>query len=161
MDSSRLLLFERIVRGVRSITEEDHVPPQGKSHPFDERNVHPDLPVEVKRLFDNGHFALASLVAFKYIDEQVQHISSDADYGQSLMMRVFGGTPPKLMLNSNVTTSEQNEQAGYKFIFAGAMTGIRNPRGHKTGIVDDLDTCLDHLSLASMLLRKLERAGLR
>jgi len=44
---------------------------------------------------------------------------------------------------------------------AGAMLGIRNPRGHKTGMVDDPDVCLDHLSLASMLVRRLDEAGLR
>jgi hypothetical protein len=41
------------------------------------------------------------------------------------------------------------------------MAGIRNPRGHLPSVVDDPDTCLDHLSLCSMLLRRLEQAGLR
>jgi len=79
----------------------------------------------------------------------------------ALMMRAFGGNPPKLPLNPGMTASERSEQDGYKFIFAGTMLGIRNPRGHATGLVDDPDTCLDHLSLTSMLLRKLEDAGLR
>ena len=97
----------------------------------------------------------------KFLDDEVQRIAGVSDYGKSLMMSVFGGSPPRLPLNPGMTTSEQNEQEGYKFLFAGAMIGIRNPRGHKAGLVDDPDTCLDHLAFCSMLLRRLEDAGLR
>jgi|SRR5580698_2145181 uncharacterized protein (TIGR02391 family) len=156
----RLERFEKIVRQAHNFTEAASKP-DSAVHPFDERNVHPDLPPEVRRLFDNGHFSQATFEAMKFLDEEIQRISSDSDYGKSLMMRVFSGSPPKLPLNPGMTTSEQNEQEGFKFIFAGVMVGIRNPRGHATGIVDDPDTCLDHLSLCSMLLRRLEEAGLR
>lgn len=152
--------FERIVRNAHVFTESDSGAGSAE-HPFEGRNVHPDLPEQVRKLFDNGHYAQASFEALKYLDEEVQRISIDQDYGKSLMMRVFGGSSPKLPLNPGMTLSEQSEQEGYKFIFAGAMAGIRNPRGHKSGIVDDPDTCLDHLVLTSMLLRKLEDAGLR
>ncbi len=152
--------FERIVRTAHNFTEAES---RGDStvHPFEERNIHPDLPVDVRNLFDNGHYPQATFEALKYLDEEVQRASADTDFGKSLMMRVFGGTSPKLALNPGMTPSEQSEQEGYKFIFAGTMQGIRNPRGHTTQISDDPDTCLDHLSLTSMLLRKLEEAGLR
>lgn len=155
-----LRLFEGIVRKAHAFTESPG-DPGSTLHPFDERNIHSDLPVDVRRLFDNGHYSQATFEAFKYVDEEVQRISGDNDFGKSLMMRVFGGTPPKLPLNPGMTTTEQSEQEGYKFLFAGSMAGIRNPRGHKTGVVDDPDTCLDHLGFASLLLRKLEDAGLR
>lgn len=152
--------FERIVRAAHVVTEGE-AQLSSTVHPFDARNIHPDLPAEARRLFDNGHYAQATFEALKYLDEEVQRVSGDPDFGKSLMMRMFGGNPPKLPLNPGMTLSEQSEQEGYKFIFAGAMAGIRNPRGHKSGVVDDPDTCLDHLSLTSMLLRKLEEAGLR
>jgi glycerol uptake facilitator-like aquaporin len=41
------------------------------------------------------------------------------------------------------------------------LAQIRNPRGHEYAVVDDPDTCLDHLSFVSMLLRRLEAAGFR
>ena len=75
------------------------------------------------------------------------------------MMQAFAGTPPSVVLNANTTTSEQDEQRGFQFIFAGAMLAIRNPRGHEYSIDDSPDQCLDHLSLASLLLRRLEQAG--
>ncbi|MGD9502271.1 MAG: TIGR02391 family protein [Methyloceanibacter sp.] len=60
-----------------------------------------------------------------------------------------------------MTKTEKVEQEGFMFLFAGGMLAIRDPRAHKTGLTDDPDTCLDHLSLASMLLRRLDEAGLR
>ena len=158
--SDKLRRFEQIVRSAHQFTEAAPGP-DTDVHPFELRNIHPDLPVLVRQLFDNGHYAQATFEALKFLDEEVQRLSAESDYGKSLMMRVFGGSPPKLPLNPGMTPSEHSEQEGYKFIFAGTMAGIRNPRGHKAGVVDDPDTCLDHLSLTSMLLRKLEEAGLR
>ena len=158
--ASRLSAFEAIVRRAFQFTE-PAATADVSGHPFDARNIHGDLPDDVRRMFDNGHFAQATFEAFKFVDEEVQRISGDPDFGYSLMMRVFGGVAPVVALNPGMTTSEKNEQDGYKFIFAGAMLGIRNPRGHKAGQVDDPDACLDHLALASMLLRRLDDAGLR
>lgn len=155
-----LQMFERIARNAHAFTEADSES-ESSGHPFEDRNIHSDLPAEVRRLFDNGHYAQATFEALKFLDEEVQRISGDSDFGKSLMMRVFGGSPPKLPINPGMTATEQSEQEGFKFIFAGTMAGIRNPRGHKSGVIDDPDTCLDHLCLASMLLRKLEEAGLR
>ena len=50
-------------------------------------------------------------------------------------------------------------QDGYRFVFAGGVKAIRNPRGHEHSVVDDPDICLDHLSFVSLLLRRLEQAG--
>jgi len=158
--ASRFQLFERITRLAHQFTEAE-TPRTEADHPFDLRSVHPDLPADVRQLFDNGHFAQATFEAFKYVDEEMQRISGSSDFGSSLMMKVLGGTPPAVALNPGMTVTEKSEQEGFKFLFAGAMLAIRNPRGHKCGIVDDPDTCLDHLSLASMLLRRLDDAGLR
>ena len=54
--------------------------------------------------------------------------------------------------------SEIDEQKGYRFLFSGAVMAIRNPRGHEVNLNDDVDTCLDHLAFASLLLRRLEQA---
>jgi uncharacterized protein (TIGR02391 family) len=158
--ASDLELFERIARRAYRFTDAAAAPLK-TAHPFEARDVHPDLPADVRTLFDNGHYAQATLEAFKFLDEEVQRISGSSDYGMSLMMRAFGGNSPTLKLNAGLSVSEKNEQEGFKFLFAGAMQGIRNPRGHTSGIVDDPDICLDHLSLASMLLRRLDEAGLR
>ena len=152
--------FERVARRVFKFSDATSQRSTSE-HPFDARDLHSDLPPDVKTLFDNGHYAQSTFEAFKFIDEEVQRISGDSDFGSSLMMRVFGGDTPSISINGGKTKSEKSEQEGFKFLFAGAMLGIRNPRGHTSGINDDPDACLDHLALASMLLRRLEDAGLR
>ena len=71
------------------------------------------------------------------------------------MMAAFNDSNPKVRLTNLSSQSEIDEQQGYRFIFAGAMSAIRNPRGHDIN-VDPIHRCLDHLSFASVLLRRLE-----
>ena len=75
------------------------------------------------------------------------------------MMKVLSESSPLIKLTPGLTVSEKDEQKGYQFLFAGSVLAIRNPRGHEYAIKDSPDTCLDHLSLASLLLRRLEQAG--
>jgi uncharacterized protein (TIGR02391 family) len=77
------------------------------------------------------------------------------------MMEAFNENNAKVKLNALVTDSEIDEQRGYKSIFAGAAAGIRNPRGHEIDIRDTPDEALDYLALASLLLRRLDVAGVR
>ena len=75
------------------------------------------------------------------------------------MMKAFSEPSPPIELTPLANRSERNEQEGYKFLFAGSMAAIRNPRGHEVLVSESPDECLDHLSLASLLLRRLERSG--
>jgi len=160
---SSLERFEAIARALARLPREEpaaQVSVEALSlHPFDSRNIHPDLPAKVRDLFDDGHFPEATSLAFKYLDKKVQEHSGLTESGYKLMMAAFEGTTPKVKLNALVTSSERDEQQGYRFVFAGSMQGIRNPRAHEVTIVDDPDVCLDHLSLVSLLLRRLEQAG--
>lgn len=155
--------FEAIARALARLPEQEPATqPAAETpflHPFDSRNIHPDLPAKVRQLFDDGHFPEATSLAFKHLDKRVQKHSGLTESGLKLMMAAFDGSTPKVKLNALVTTSEKDEQQGYRFVFAGSMQGIRNPRAHEVTIVDDPDICLDHLSLVSMLLRRLEQAG--
>lgn len=128
-------------------------------HPFDARNIHPGLPPEIRRLFDNGHYAQATLEAFKFIDKQVQYHAGSSESGFRLMTQAFSEINPKIHLTPLATVTDRDEQKGYQFLFSGSVLAIRNPRAHEVCVKDDPDTCLDHLSLASLLLRRLEDAG--
>ena len=153
--TSRLALFERVVR-IAGVLGNDPLDGAAQAnHPFEERNVHPELSELTINLFDDGHYSQATFEAFKYIDLRVKALSGLNETGYKLMMAAFSEANPKIYLTSLGTQSEIDEQLGYKFIFAGAMSAIRNPRGHEIN-VDPIGRCLDHLSLASVLLRRLE-----
>ncbi|MDM9628525.1 TIGR02391 family protein [Rhizobium sp. S152] len=150
----KLEQFERIARTSRNLGTK---PPSGISaaHPFDERNIHTAITKVSKALFDNGHYSQATFEAFKFLDAKVKNLSGVNDSGHGLMMNAFGDKNTKIKLTDMITQSEQDEQSGYKFIFAGSMSAIRNPRGHEI-VHDSIDQCLDHLSMASQLLRRIE-----
>lgn len=152
--SDALKGFERIVRRAGKL----RVPPDEDdtaTHPFDERNIHAEIGKVSRKLFDDGHYSQATFEAFKYLDNKVKKLSKIRDSGHKLMMAAFAEASPKIKLTALSTPSEIDEQMGYKFIFAGAMSAIRNPRGHDI-LTDPIDKCLDHLSFASVLLRRLE-----
>jgi uncharacterized protein (TIGR02391 family) len=52
----------------------------------------------------------------------------------------------------------QDEREGFKFLFAGAILGLRNPRGHGPQRDDDPEEAMEYLALASLLMRRLDDA---
>lgn len=154
MDNA-FLQFEIIARNAYQFAESTTYA-QEFCHPFDLRNIHPKLPNIVKQLFDDGYYSQASFEAFKFVDKQVAQITNSCESGFKLMMSVFSDQGPILKLTNCKTISEKDEQKGYQFLFAGSMLAIRNPRGHEYTLRDTLDSCLDHLVLASLLLRRLD-----
>lgn len=157
MDAS-LELFEAIARRAFRFTE---APAHGEAtqHPFELRNIHERLPSVVKDLFDDGHFSQATFEAFKFIDKEIARHAKLSDSGFKLMMRALSEESPLVSLTPLASLSDKDEQRGYQFLFAGGTLAIRNPRGHEYAVVDDPDRCLDHLTLASLLLRRLGEAG--
>jgi uncharacterized protein (TIGR02391 family) len=160
---SDLQIFEAITRALAKLPQREPATQpaveNASMHPFDARNIHPGLPVKVRELFDDGHYAEATFEAFKYLDKTVERHAGINETGKDLMMKAFKEDAPKIKLTPLISSSEKNEQEGFKFIFAGGVVAIRNPRGHEYSVADSLDICLDHLSFVSMLLRRLEQAG--
>lgn len=159
--------FESIARSIAAHSVPSSVAPvhaeeRDEPHPFETRNIHPDLPTRVRKLFDDGHWEQSVFEAFKFIEKEVKRLSGlSGKTGYALMMDAFNEDKARIKLNELITESEFDEQKGFKFIFAGAATGIRNPRGHEVDIGDTPDEALDYLGLGSLLLRRLDAAGLR
>ena len=124
--------LDRFEPVVRSIGAEVVGPPPAPTeaaepeepHPFETRNIHPDLPTKVRKLFDDGHWEQSVFEAFKFIEKEVKRISGiRGKTGYALMMEAFNENSPKVQLNGLATESEIDEQKGFKFIFSGAATG--------------------------------------
>ncbi len=150
--------FQEIVRRSYQYTEAQTTP-AGGAHPFDSHNIHPSVSSVSIRLFDDGHYSQATFETYKFLDKEVQRIAGSTVSGKDLMMKAFAPDKPMIQLTPLNSASDRDEQDGYKFLFAGSIIAIRNPRGHEVGLPDSPDECLDHLSLASLLLRRLESAG--
>ena len=74
------------------------------------------------------------------------------------MRTALSPNKPILMLNANLTEIDTDEQKGYMDIFAGCMTGIRNPRAHDTDLEDEREYALKLLSWADHLVFRVKNA---
>jgi uncharacterized protein (TIGR02391 family) len=156
--SDGLAEFERIAREAHRYSYVEPRVSAVAEHPFVARDIYDGFPPKVRKLFDDGHYAEATFAALKYLDQTVQRASKLSKSGEALMMEAFKEDGPKIPLTPCGSITEKDEQRGYRFLFAGAAVGLRNPRGHEAVVADDLETCLSHLSFATMLLRRLDRA---
>ena len=83
--------------------------------------------------------------------------NSNAPDGADLMYKVFSANDPMLEFESREDESGENVQKGYMQIFAGAMTGIRNPKAHENLTISKEDA-IHKIFLASLLMNKVEQA---
>lgn len=116
----------------------------------------PKLRSATCRLYRDGHYAQAVEAAFKLVCNEVKRLAPGTGKdGQDLMFHVFSEQSPLLRLNEMQTESDHSEQRGYKFLFGGVMSGVRNPRAHDHAVEDDVDTALELLAFANHLMSKL------
>jgi uncharacterized protein (TIGR02391 family) len=121
--------------------------------------LHTDVVQLSKTRFDSGHFADSVEAAFKHINTKVKEsvfrkANKELD-GASLMTTAFSANSPIITLDNLSTESGRNVQLGYMQIFAGCMTGIRNPNAHGNTSIQPKEA-MHLLFLASHLLFKLE-----
>ena len=123
---------------------------------FDRMQFHPKVVEASKSLFETGHYAQAIFEAFKAVNNLVkQKTGLDLD-GKDLMAQVFNEKNPVLKLNPLKTRSDKDEQEGFKFLFMGAMVGIRNPKAHENIVHTDPYRTLEYLGFASLLMKVVE-----
>ena len=105
--------------------------------------VHPRIKSLAKPRFEAGFFG-----------DAVESEHREAD-GAGLMTSAFSPGNPIIRLSPLETETDKNIQQGYMQIFAGAMTGIRNPKAHGN-LNPDARKTLHLLSLASLLMYKID-----
>ncbi len=111
--------------------------------------------------FNNKHYADAVESALKEINSKLKAIhkkkkKEELD-GVKLMYACFDEENPTLVLDNLKTQSGKNIQKGFKQIFAGAISGIRNPKAHEN-IKISKDLAIHYLFLASLLMKKIDTA---
>ena len=112
------------------------------------------------KLLQDKHYSQAIFEAFKALEEYVREKSGRNEYGEYLMSSVFNENNPILKIKYSRPDTATDEQKGFRFIFMGAMTGIRNPKGHHTIIQRDRARTLQYLALAGLLFKTVDDATL-
>jgi len=123
--------------------------------------IHPQIRAISQPRFKSGHLANAIEAALKEVNSRVKafvrhHNGTDLD-GSSLMKHAFSVNHPVIKLGDITTETGRSIQQGYMELFAGAMTGIRNPKAHANVEIRH-ERAVHFLFLASLLMFKLDEA---
>ncbi|MFC2001309.1 TIGR02391 family protein [Chloroflexota bacterium] len=121
---------------------------------FDKMQLHPRIIRASKSLFHSRHYAEAIFAAFKAVNNFTKRKTGQSLDGKDLMAKVFNEDKPIIKLNKLVTRSERDEQEGFRFLYMGAMVGIRNPKAHDDIRQIDPFKALEYLAFASLLMRR-------
>lgn len=121
--------------------------------------VHPAIIKVSKERLEDGYYADAVESACKLLNTTVRTIvqsetGEEAD-GASLMRKAFSPKNPIIRLVDLHSRSGQDTQQGYMDIYAGVMTGIRNPKAHDNETISREDA-LRKLVLVSLLMYKID-----
>ncbi len=120
-------------------------------------DFHPKVKEHSLDLFNNGHYAQAIFESVKALDIFVRRKANLMDETSSnVMTKAFNENNPIIKLNNLETISDIDEQRGFRFLFMGAMTGIRNPKAHEIIIQHDRNRTLEYLAFISLLFRRAE-----
>lgn len=123
--------------------------------------MHPKILAVSKQRFHDGYYADAVESAFKEINTRVKRLyrleTGEEKDGSDLMRKVFSPNNPILIFESLDSQSGKSVQQGYMDIFAGAMTGIRNPKAHENMVISDFQA-IQRLMFASLLMSKIDEA---
>lgn len=127
-------------------------------------NLHPVIREASTKLFQDGHLSGAIEAALKAVNKHLRRKTGrTADGGVPMMHKIFNPTEFKgnkdcLRLNALMTQSDKDEQEGYRFLYAGAQQGIRNPFDHDGRSVRSRAEAFEYLAFASHLARVADRA---
>lgn len=128
-------------------------------------SIHPRIINVSKALFLNEHYSNAAEDAFIEINDRIKKIfiklepGKPIPDGREVMNKVFAdGDKALIEVCDRSTDTGQNIHEGTRFMLAGAMAALRNPKAHTNSAVITKEECVRRLMFASMLMYKIDDA---
>ncbi len=121
--------------------------------------IHPLIAEVSRKRIKDGYYADAVEAACKALNSRVRDIVLDQTGeeldGAGLMRKAFSPGNPVIRIASLASKSGHDTQQGYMDIFAGVMTGIRNPKAHDNETITK-EEALRKLIMISLLMFKID-----
>jgi len=121
--------------------------------------IHPQIAEASKKRVKDGYYADAVEAACKVVNSRVRDIvldqTGEEQDGAGLMRKAFSPSNPIIRIANVDNKSGHDTQQGYMDIFAGVMTGIRNPKAHENETITKEDA-LRKLIMISLLMFKID-----
>lgn len=132
-------------------------PPPEVKKALDALGLHPMLLPECRTLFVDGHINESVRKAAEKFETIVQKVSGLASrQGKELMGEAFSEKSPIVRLNALTSSSDMNEQEGYRLIAMGVMVWWRNTLSHGDEQTIPHHEALGRLGMISNLLHRLD-----
>lgn len=126
-----------------------------------DRNIHPEILKYCKAELLQDNYFHAVFETTKGVAQYIRERTGVASDGSALVDEVFSLKNPLLAFNTLRTETEQSEHKGFTNLLKGFFGAVRNPHAHTPKIMWEGEIeAVDYLTLASMLMRKLEQAVL-
>lgn len=122
--------------------------------------LHPAMSVALA-LAEDGRTSEAVFEAVQLVQDRVRFLAASNDSGRTLMESVFDVRQPRLDITTTTGKLAQHEREGFRLLFIGAVLGLGCLRGGGRSAALTLDETLEYLAVASMLMRRLDRAESR
>ena len=126
--------------------------------------IHPRIIQVSRQLYLDGHYANAACDAFIEINNRAKQLymqkypeDTNCPDGASLMQKVLSEKDPVLKIADLSTETGRNIQNGTRFMLAGAMQSLRNPKAHEN-IKISADDAMRRLMVASLLMYRIDEA---
>jgi sugar lactone lactonase YvrE len=112
--------------------------------------LHTEIIEASRAIAEAGKFDDAIFAAFRLVEATIQDRIVSTQIGEALIREAFEGTPPRINISSDT-----RDQVGVRNLFSGALSNIRNDRGHKKAPLtpcESVNDCILYLGFASFLL---------
>jgi uncharacterized protein (TIGR02391 family) len=147
----------RLVIGERTYDSAGALTPLGRDVRL--AALHPEVRAVAERYVESNSIEVGIFEAFKAINNRVRELTGlDLD-GVQLMNKAFSDARPVILLADLSSQTGRNIQAGFRFLFTGAVQGLRNPDAHEQFRPLDPEEGFEALAFASMLMRRLDGAS--
>jgi len=128
---------------------------------FEGLDLHPRIAAVCTDLYRKAEYRHAVFDSYMSLENLVKEKSGRYDLdGAKLMQQVFSPNSPVLAFNDLKDQTDQDEQQGMMFLFAGAVLALRNPRAHSLS-KDSPEQALEAIALLSFLAKRLDQAKRR
>lgn len=121
--------------------------------------IHPQITEVSRKRMSDGYYADAVEAACKTLNTRVREIvfnkTGEELDGAGLMRKAFSPGNPIIRISDVEHKSGHDTQQGYMDLFAGVMTGIRNPKAHDIESITKEDA-LRKLIMISLLMYKID-----
>ena len=121
--------------------------------------LHPEVRQVADRYVESGMIEVAIFEAFKAVNNRVKALTDLDKDGSELMGLAFADKNPLITLGDLSTETGRSIHSGLRFLFMGAVRGIRNRDAHEQFRPLSDEEALEELGLASMLMRHLDAAA--